>query len=77
MPKITFIGEPDIIRRGFKQRHFCPLWPQGLGPGDSVDLPEVPHDRIHGLPQQFLVDGQPYKPPAPEKPKAVTKKDKS
>lgn len=76
--KITFIGEPAKLAAGFRQRHICPAWPQGLAPGQSVMLPEIPHKSIHGLPEQFLVDGGPYTPPAPEKtkPKPAPKLEK-
>ena len=61
MFKITFLGIPTK-RPSTQQRHFAPEWPQGLAPGESVDVAEIPHKRIHGAPEAFLVDGKPYQP---------------
>lgn len=78
--KITFIGDPKLLKMGYKQKSYGPHWPGGLEPGESAMLPEVPDSCYGSARAQFLVDGKVWEsgPPskkAAEKPKKEEPKE--
>lgn len=56
--RVTFVGDSRAQDRREPQVSCGPQWPQGLRPGQSVELNEVPDSCYGSKHHQFLVDGQ-------------------